>query len=94
MAFAFAFAFALAASSSDPASLSELASSLIDNGQGAADFYYYRPRRSTSPDDDWLFFVTADDIPAPVAAVTPVTPAAPTNAPVDLSNSNGKKKKK
>ncbi|MFO0602259.1 MAG: acetyltransferase [Polyangiales bacterium] len=48
---------------SDPASLSELASSLIDNGQGAADFYYYRPRRSTSPDDDWLFFVTADDIP-------------------------------
>jgi hypothetical protein len=48
---------------SDPAALSELASSLIDNGQGAADFYFYRPRRSTSPADDWLFFVTADDIP-------------------------------
>ncbi len=47
----------------DPAALSELASTLIDNSSGAADFYYYRPRRSTSPDDDWLYFVTEADIP-------------------------------
>lgn len=46
----------------DPAALSELATSLIDNTAGAADFYYYRPRGSTSPDDDYLYFVTAGDI--------------------------------
>ncbi len=47
----------------DPTTLAELASSLIDNGAGAADFYYYRPRGSTSPDDDYLFFVVESDIP-------------------------------
>ena len=46
----------------DPASLSELATSLIDNSAGATDFYYYRPRGSTSPDDDYLYFITAGDI--------------------------------
>lgn len=46
----------------DPAALSELATSLIDNTTGAADFYYYRPRGSVSPDDDYLFFVTPGDL--------------------------------
>jgi hypothetical protein len=46
----------------DPAALSELATSLIDNSAGATDFYYYRPRASTSPDDDYLYFVNEGDI--------------------------------
>lgn len=48
----------------DPTALLDVASGLLDNTRGAADFYYYRPRTSDPAEDggDYLYFVTPEDI--------------------------------
>ncbi|MCU0683200.1 MAG: acetyltransferase [Polyangiaceae bacterium] len=50
----------------DPASLTDVASRVLDNTTGEADFYYVRPRPEAPPEQqgDWLFFVAPGDIPA------------------------------
>ncbi|HEU4534980.1 MAG TPA: acetyltransferase, partial [Polyangiaceae bacterium] len=50
----------------DPAALTDVASRVLDNTAGEADFYYVRPRPGGPPErqGDWLFFVTPGDIPA------------------------------
>ncbi|HEU4404185.1 MAG TPA: acetyltransferase [Polyangiaceae bacterium] len=50
----------------DPASLTDVAADVLDNGAGEADFYYVRPRPEGPPErqGDWLFFVTPGDLPA------------------------------
>lgn len=49
----------------DPLALKELAENLTANTFGFADFYYWRPKPGGAVEweGDWLFFVTADDIP-------------------------------
>jgi hypothetical protein len=49
----------------DPSGLVSAASSLLDQSSGAPDFYYYQPRRSAAAEvqGDWLYYITADDIP-------------------------------
>jgi hypothetical protein len=49
----------------DPASLVDVAASVLDNGSGAADVYYVRPRPEAPPErqGDWLFFVAPGDAP-------------------------------
>jgi hypothetical protein len=44
--------------------LLDIATRLVDNTEGAADFYYYRASPDNDPDKagDWLFFVTPDDL--------------------------------
>jgi hypothetical protein len=50
----------------DPSSLIDIASRVLDNTAGEADFYYVRPGPEGPPErqGDWLFFVTPADIPA------------------------------
>lgn len=45
----------------NPQALADMTELLNDNAEGDADFYYYRPERA-GPDDDYLYFVTADDL--------------------------------
>ncbi|KIG17548.1 hypothetical protein DB30_03249 [Enhygromyxa salina] len=49
----------------DPVALQDLAENLTANTFGFADFYYWKPKPGGSAqwEGDWLFFVTADDIP-------------------------------
>jgi hypothetical protein len=49
----------------DPIALEELAENLTNSTVGYADFYYWRPAPGGPVDaeGDWLFFITADDIP-------------------------------
>ncbi|PRP93178.1 hypothetical protein ENSA5_44450 [Enhygromyxa salina] len=49
----------------DPLALQELAENLSANTEGFADFYYWKPAPGgpVEWEGDWLFFVTADDIP-------------------------------
>ncbi|MCA9697090.1 MAG: acetyltransferase, partial [Myxococcales bacterium] len=49
----------------DPVALEDLAEHLTNNTDGFADFYYWKPAPGgpVELEGDWLFFVTADDIP-------------------------------
>ncbi len=49
----------------DPSGLVSTATVLLDQTAGAPDFFYVRPRSSVGPDlqGDWLYYVTAEDIP-------------------------------
>jgi hypothetical protein len=49
----------------DPASLIDVATRIIDNSTGEADFYYFRPGPTTPPGQqgDWLYFIAPSDIP-------------------------------
>ncbi len=49
----------------DPLALEDLAENLTANTFGFADFYYWQPQPGGAVEweGDWLFFVTADDIP-------------------------------
>jgi hypothetical protein len=49
----------------DPIALQDLAENLTNNTAGFADFYYWRPALGGPVEDegDWLFFITAADIP-------------------------------
>lgn len=48
----------------NPLALEDLAEALTANTVGFADFYYWKPAPGETQDEgDWLFFVTADDIP-------------------------------
>jgi hypothetical protein len=49
----------------DPLALKQLAENLTANTFGFADFYYWRPKPGGAVEweGDWLFFITADDIP-------------------------------
>jgi hypothetical protein len=46
---------------SDPAALADITEQLNNNSDGDADFYYYRPSNA-AVGDDYLFFVTEDDL--------------------------------
>lgn len=48
----------------NPYALIDVAETLIDSTEGAADFYFYRAGPSNPPklQGDWLFFVTDDDL--------------------------------
>jgi hypothetical protein len=48
----------------NPHALVDIAESIIDTTEGAADFYYYRAAPSNPParQGDWLFFVSPEDI--------------------------------
>jgi hypothetical protein len=45
----------------DPAALADITEQLNNNTDGDADFYYYRPSNA-AVDDDYLYFVTEDDL--------------------------------
>lgn len=45
----------------NPAALADITEQLNNNSDGDADFYYYRPE-GAAPDDDYLYFVTEDDL--------------------------------
>lgn len=45
----------------NPGALADITELLNNNSDGDADFYYYRPL-SAAPDDDYLYFVTEDDL--------------------------------
>lgn len=45
----------------NPGALADITELLNDNSDGDADFYYYRPT-AAAVDDDYLYFVTADDL--------------------------------
>ena len=50
----------------NPLALQDLAEKLTDNTKGFADFYYWKPAPGgpVEEEGDWLWFVTADDIPS------------------------------
>lgn len=62
----------------NPQALADMTELLNDNAEGDADFYYYRPQNA-APDDDYLYFITADDlrVDAEGAPVRPYAYARP-----------------
>ncbi len=49
----------------DPSGLISVAGVLLDQSAGVPDFFYYRPRPdgTEASEGDWLYYITADDLP-------------------------------